>query len=297
MKTIAMGILVVAVVLLGGGSRVQTRPTSPTTQFVGTMPCGEAVRAFIGGEPCQSIIWRLDLGVTERGGPGWSLIAAQGANSAASVGTMPDGLHLSGKLEKSGTTYRLISNSGKSISFRQVSSTLIHLLDDQNRLMPGTSAWSYTLSRADVTDDPGRPEQIFGGSYTLSPRESGNTLFGIFGGRTPCMSLVRALHITLNDGCQRLKWRVTLLQNASTREPTRYKIEGSLHHPAREGAWHIVHGTATDADAVVYQLDGTATEAPMLLWKADDNVLFLLDERKQPLVGTIDFSYTLSRSP
>jgi hypothetical protein len=111
-----------------------------------------------------------------------------------------DGLHLSGKLEKSGTTYRLISNNGKSISFRQVSSTLLHLLDDQNRLMPGTSGWSYTLSRADVTDDPGRPELVFGGSYTLSPRESGNTLFGIFGGRTPCTRLVRALHITLNDG-------------------------------------------------------------------------------------------------
>jgi hypothetical protein len=260
------------------------------------MPCGEAVRAFLGGGPCQTVIWRLDLGVTERDGPGWGLTAAYGANSASSVGTMPDGPHLSGRLEKSGTTYRLISNTGKSISFRQVSSTLIHLLDDQNHLMPGTSGWSYTLSRADVTDDPGRPEQQFGASYTLSPRETGNTVFGIFGGRTPCTSLVRALHITLNDGCQRLKWRVTLLQNASTREPTRYKIEGSLHHTAREGAWRIVRGTAQDADAVVYQLDGTSTEGPMLLWKADDNVLFLLDERKQPLVGTIDFSYTLSRA-
>jgi len=296
MKTKAVGIIIVAGILLTVVTGVQTRPSSPTTEFVGTMPCGEAVRAFTGGGPCQSVIWRLDLGVADRNGPGWSLTAAYGANSASSVGTMPDGPHLSGKLEKSGTTYRLISNTGKSISFRQVSSTLIHLLDDQNRLMPGTGGWSYTLSRADVTDDPGRPELVFGGSYTLSPRETGNTLFGIFGGRTPCTGLVRALHITLNDGCQRLKWRVTLLQNPGTREPTRYKIEGSLHHTAREGAWRIVRGIAADADAVVYQLDGTATEGPMLLWKADDNVLFLLDERKQPLVGTIDFSYTLSRS-
>ena len=295
MKIIVLEIIVIAVVLLNGAAtRVQTKPTSLTTQFVGTVPCGEAVRAFLGGEPCQSVIWRLDL--IEGDGSGWNLTAAYGANSAASVGTMPDGPHLSGKLEKSGTTYRLISNTGKSISFRRVSSTLIHLLDDQNHLMPGTGGWSYTLNRADTTDDSGRPEQVFGASYTLSPRETGNTLFGIFGGRTPCTSLVRALHITLNDGCQRLKWRVTLLQNASTREPTRYKIEGSLHHTAREGVWRIVRGMATDADAVVYQLDGTASEAPMLLWKADDNVLFLLDERKQPLVGTIDFSYTLSRS-
>jgi hypothetical protein len=261
------------------------------------MPCGEAIRAFVGGESCQSVIWRLDLGVMESGEPGWNLATVYGSNSAASVGMVPDGSHLSGKLEKSGTTYRLISNTGKSISFRQVSSTLIHLLDEQNRLMPGTSGWSYTLSRADVTDDPGRPKQVAEGSYTLSPRVTGNTLFGIFGGRTPCTSLVRALHINLNDGCQRIKWRVTLLQNASTREPTRYRIEGSLHHPGREGAWRIVRGTAADKDAVVYQLDGTASEGPMLLWKADDNVLFVLDEHKQPLVGTVDFSYTLSRSP
>jgi hypothetical protein len=296
MKTRAIGIIVAAGIFFSIGAGVHTKAASTITEFVGTMPCGEAIRGFVGGAPCQSVIWRLDLGVTGRDGPSWNLTTAYGANSAASVGTMPAGSHLSGKLEKSGTTYRLFSNTGKSISFRQVSSTLIHLLDDENRLMPGTSAWSYTLSRADVTDDPGRPEQVFGGSYTLSPRESSNALFGIFGGRTPCTRLVRALHITLNDGCQRLKWRVTLLQNPSTREPTRYKIEGSLHHNAREGAWHIVRGTAVDANAVVYQLDGTATEAPMLLWKGDDNVLFLLDEHKQPLVGTIDFSYTLSRS-
>ena len=120
MKTIGMGIIVVAVVLLNGDTRVQTKPIPPTTQFVGTMPCGEAVRVFLGGGPCQTVIWRLDLGVTGRDGPGWSLTAAFGANSASSVGTMPDGLHLSGKLEKSGTTYRLIANAGKSISFRQV---------------------------------------------------------------------------------------------------------------------------------------------------------------------------------
>jgi hypothetical protein len=294
-KIVAMGILVVVMVLFNGGTRVQTKPTAPASVFVGTMPCGEAVRAFLGGEPCTSVMWRLDLGVTERGGPGWSLDAAYGANSGTSVGQMPGGLHLSGKLEKLGDTYRLIS-TGKSISFRQVSSTLIHLLDEENRLMRGTGGWGYTLNRADVTDDPGQPERIPGGSYTLSPRETGASLFGMFGGRTPCTSLVRALHLKLNDGCQRIKWRVTLLQNPSTHEPTRYRIEGSLHHPGREGAWRIVRGTATDADAVVYQLDGTATEAPMLLWRADDNVLFLLDERKQPLVGTIDFSYTLSRA-
>ena len=302
MKTRVTGMIVFAVVLLCGGTCVQTKPIAPTTVFVGTTPCNETIRAFVGGNaagvPCQTVIWRLDLGVTEHGGPGWSLTAVYGANSASSAGAMPDGPHVSssGKLEKSGTTYRLISSTGQSISFRQVSSTLIHVLDDQNHLMPGTSGWNYTLSRADVTDDPGRPTLRAEGSYRLLPRASGPTVYGIFGGRTPCMGLVRVLRIGLTDGCQRLKWRVTLFQDADTRKPTTYRIEGTLHHPGREGAWRIVRGTAADADAVVYQLDGTAAEGPMLLWKVDDNVLFVLDERKQPLVGTIDFSYTLNRS-
>jgi hypothetical protein len=242
------------------------------------------------------VIWRLDLEVTEGGEPGWGLIVVYGANSAPSVGVVPEGKKLTGKLEKSGTTYRLTAGNGKSISFRQMTPTLLHLLGEKERLVPGTDGWGYTLSRADVTDDPGRPETIFGGSYSLSPKVTDNTLFGMFGGRTPCTSLVRALHITLNDGCQRIKWRVTLLQNASTHEPTRYKIEGSLHHPEREGTWRIVRGTADDRDAVVYELDGNGKEAPMLLWRADENVLFLLDEHRSPLVGTVDFAYTLSRT-
>jgi hypothetical protein len=118
----------------------------------------------------------------------------------------------------------------------------------------------------------------------------------VFGGRTPCTNLLRTLRITLNDGCQRIKWRVTLFQDSLTHQPTKYRIEGSLHHTAREGTWRVVRGTAEDSNAVVYQLDATTAEGPMLLLKADDDVLFLLDERKQLLVGTIDFSYTLNRT-
>src|SRR5262245_18257203 len=110
MKSTAIGTIVVAVVLLGGGTRVPTKPNH-TNVFVGTIPCGEAIRAFVGGiaagASCQSIILRLDLGVTERDGPGWNLTAAYGANMASNVGAMPDGgVSISGKLEKSGTMYR-----------------------------------------------------------------------------------------------------------------------------------------------------------------------------------------------
>src|SRR5262245_17541747 len=94
MKTIAIGIIVVAMVLLSGVTGVQTKPSPPTTQFVGTTPCSEAIRAFVGGiaagAPCHAVIWRLDLGVAEHDGPSWSLTAAYGANMASNAGAMPD---------------------------------------------------------------------------------------------------------------------------------------------------------------------------------------------------------------
>ena len=269
MRIRAIGMTVVAVMLLSGGSRVQTKQNLPATVFVGTTPCSEAVRAFVGsiapGALCHAIAWRLDLGVTDGNGPRWSLDATYGVPTASSPG-MANGPRVStgGRLERTGTTYRLIADNGRSMSFRQVSSTLLHALDARNRLMLGTAAASYTLGRADVTDDPGQPEQRPGGSYTIPPRDTGSTVLGVFVGRTPCMGIARALRMVLADGCQRVKWRITLRQQATTREPTTYKIEGSLHHTGREGAWRIARGTASDADAVVYQLDGTAAEGPML---------------------------------
>jgi hypothetical protein len=296
----APGSIVVALVLLGAATQGQTAP--PATKFVGTTPCSAALRAFVGGlaadAPCPAIVWQLDLGVPQQNTPGWSLVATYAAPTATNLDATGLGPRVSvrGKLETTAATYRLISSTDQSIVFRRVSSTLIHPLDEQNRLMLGNAAFSYTLSRTDAADDPGQPSQAQEGSYTLSARETGDTVFGIFGGRTPCASLARSLRLTLTDGCQRVKWRITLLQKAGTAEPTTYKIEGSWHHTARVGPWRVVRGTASDPDAVVYQLDGTATEGPMLLWKADDDVLLMLDEHRQPLVGTIDFSYTLNRA-
>jgi hypothetical protein len=299
MKTRVVPPVVAALLSLGPATSV--RVPVPSTQFVGTVPCGAAIRAFVGGlaggASCASVMLRVDLGVPEGGAPGWSLEAVYGSNMAANVGRMIDGqtITLRGRLEQSGTTYRLTSGNGQSISFRLIAGSLLHLLDERNRPMPGTAGWSYTLNRTDVTDDPGRPEQVIGGSYSLQPRATGSAVLGVYGGRTPCTRILRELRIGLNDGCQRIKWRVTLFQDSVTLQPTRYRIEGSMHHAAREGAWRIVRGTATDPTAIVYLLDGTASEGPLRLLKADDDVLFVLDERGQPLVGTIDFSYTLNR--
>ena len=194
------------------------------------------------------------------------------------------------------TVYLLTGDTTKSLSLGLMAGGLLHFLTSDGRLMLGTAGWSYTLSPADRAEAPGSPSQAPDMSYSISPRATGATVFGIFEGRTPCAGIARDLKLALVPGCMKVKWRVTLNH---AEQPTTYKIESSLHRQqARSGTWRITRGIAGHPGAVVYQLDATPTEAALLLLRGDDNVLFFLsqgDQGRQPLIGHADFSYTLNR--
>jgi hypothetical protein len=133
-------------------------------------------------------------------------------------------------------------------------------------------------------------------SYRISPLATGPAVFGVFEGRSPCQGIARELKIAVAAACTKAKWRVTLYQNPETLAPTVYKVEGSLHPSgASEGRWTLIRGTQKDPNAIVYRLEPTTTEPSLFLLKGDDNVLFLLDRNRSPLVGHGDFSYALNR--
>jgi hypothetical protein len=197
---------------------------------------------------------------------------------------------------KSNAGYLLTSDARRTVKLASISDELVHMLGEDDRLMPGTAGWSYTLNRVDRMESPGSPALAPDMSYTISPRGSGSTVFAVFEGRTPCAGIARELKITPVTGCLKVKWRVTLFQNPQTSQPTTYKMEGTLYRErAREGRWRIARGTASDSGAVVYQLDATASEAPVRLLKGDDRVLFFQAQDGSLLVGNADFSYTLNR--
>jgi hypothetical protein len=105
------------------------------------------------------------------------------------------------------------------------------------------------------------------------------------------------LKLTGADGWVRVKWRVTLLKDAQTNQPTTYRVDSSLtRERGWTGAWRIVRGAPGFPDATVYQLDADASHGPILLLRADDNLVLFLNQQRQPLPGTADFSYTLTRS-
>ena len=73
-------------------------------------------------------------------------------------------------------------------------------------------------------------------------------------------------------------------------------MEGTLYRrDAAEGNWTRIQGGQNDPETVLYGLTPGNNGPPLYLLKGDDNVLFFLNQNQQPLVGNLDFSYTLNR--
>src|SRR5688500_15173847 len=107
-----------------------------------------------------------------------------------------------------------------------------------------------------------------------------SVVYGSFEGRTPCQEIARELDLYAGQPeserakCIKRKWGLTLYYDSVTHEPTTYNIIG-IGEKSGNGTWHIIKGTHTNADAIVYQLD--MADRSLFLLKGDDNVLFILD--------------------
>ncbi len=315
--------LLTLALLLALGSRMtglnaQTSSADPSVLgvFAGSSPCGDAIRQLLGissDVPADLVQWKLtlyqdpktltpsryelryDYGSTAAGKPG----LATGVKTSRRQGAWAIGKGI--KSNPDAVVYEL----NGAVSLVQVDANVLHVLDPDRSLMIGNGGWSYVLHRAEHAEKPAAaawawvwalfaPEPDM--SYRISPLETGPTVFGVFEGRSPCQGIARELQIPVAAACTKVKWRVTLYQNPETLAPTVYKVEGSLHpRGAREGNWSHVRGTQKDPDAIVYRLQPAGSESPLLLLKGDDNVLFLLDRNRSPLVGHGEFSYALNR--
>jgi hypothetical protein len=275
-------------------------------EFVGSTPGGALTREFLGGlpadAPCHYVLWQLTLKTNSPAT--YDVVAryhipARGNTNQSVAGpsvTSRGTWEIVKDASPNGVVYRLTPDkSPRSLSFVTVGENLLHVLNPDGTLMVGNGGWSYTLNRADHAEKPGDPSQAPDMSYKISPLATGPSVFGVFEGRSPCLGIARELKIPQHTG-MKVKWRVTLYQNPETSAPTTYKIEGSLHRQAaREGTWRISRGARTDPQATIYELSPTQTEAALFLLKGDNNVLFFLNEEREPLVGHEEFSYTLNR--
>ena len=277
-------------------------------EFIGSTPCGEAIRQLFeipaGVEP--PLRWHLTIEQhpQSREPARYRLtcsydVNAGTAGSAKETRTLSkEGAWKLGKPSKSIAAV-VTCELDLGIALAQVDQNILQLLDRDRRLMLGTGGWSYTLNRSESAEKPVDPAlalSVPDMSYTISPVATGDSVFGVFEGRTPYQGIARELKIQRHAGGNKAKWRVTLYQDPTTKQPTTYKVEGTLFRPgAREGKWAIGRGTAADPKAVVFELAASETQASILLLQGDDDVLFFLDRERKPLVGHADFSYTLNR--
>jgi hypothetical protein len=122
------------------------------------------------------------------------------------------------------------------------------------------------------------------------------SVMAVFAGKTPCQEIARELNVNVEEDCFKLKWELTLYQDAKTQTPTSYKMEGTFYRKnIREGKWIMIRGSVPDTEAVVYQLDPDKPDGSIFLLKGDEDVLFMLDRERNLLVGNDEFSYTLNR--
>ena len=123
-----------------------------------------------------------------------------------------------------------------------------------------------------------------------------DTLIGVFDGRTPCHELAKQLDEKVGPECIKIKWRLSIYQSLVSGNSGTYELQGFVYKKGspRIGKWHILKGTKTDPQAIVYQLDHPVGQS-LFLQKGDENILFFLSPQKELLVGNRDFSYTLNR--
>lgn len=137
-----------------------------------------------------------------------------------------------------------------------------------------------------------------------------SSIAGVFVAGTPCSQGTRPLPgIAANADCELIRWKLTLYQHEVTKAPTTYKLHAVYGLPKqgtkefigggkkieKEGAWTIVKGTASDRNAIVYQLRDMETNKTISFLKLNDNLLHVLDSEQHLMIGSAAWSYTLNR--
>lgn len=135
-------------------------PAPQATIFVASTPCDKDLKPLPGmlsNTDCEFAKWHLTLYHSSSGEPAnYKLVCEYGMTRPNTnlVGEEKQNLKLEGKWTiKKGTktntdaiVYQLEAGD-QHISFLQLSNNLLHLLDNEDKLMIGTPGWSFTLNR------------------------------------------------------------------------------------------------------------------------------------------------------
>jgi hypothetical protein len=294
-------------------------------EFVGSIPCDDISRAFVGGiatnVPCHCITWRLTLSTNLNAGARakFTLSAKYGLQGKTDPNQLEEGptVEVQGeweivhgtKVKPNAVVYRLYADGRKkSVSLVQVGRNILHFLDEDKNLRIGNPGWSYTLNRKGVpfvgtaaaafsTEETNAVASSVATNFWRTTPRSGPNVHGYYEGRSPCREISQLLGVPKRDECIKIKWQLILFRDPVTHAPTTFALGGlAWRNPPKTGKWSIIKGSKEDPDAVVYQFDSDDQNGFLSFLKADDNILLFLDKNRELLVGDERFSYTLNRA-
>ena len=175
----------------------------------------------------------------------------------------------------------------------------------------GTTPPGSATAPPSATPAPRPPTATPAPPASPSPVATRSATFAVFAGITPCDDLPRPLpQIPVDTACEQMIGDLTLYQDPQTGTPTTYQLHAAYGLPqqntqglvgggtklALAGNWTITHGTSTNPNALVYQLNPDNPQTAVAFLKADDNILLLLDRATNLMVGNAAWSYTLNRT-
>jgi len=134
---------------------------------------------------------------------------------------------------------------------------------------------------------------------------------GTFVASTPCSIGTRPIPGIPQgkSGCELIKWHLTLsgmgdnktsgtymldCDYGMPKQGTRGFINGGTHLH-REGKWIIEKGIPANPSAIIYRLDPDKPTESISFIRLNENLLHLLDDHGQLMIGNGAWSYTLSR--
>jgi len=268
--------------------------------FVGSTPCNAIVRTFLGipAGDCDVVRWELSLGLDAR-------------NAAPGPGAVQVEYGVYGKkLRKLGRSFKWENGVGvanrkdanivelrrgkAALALWKINDETLYFLDSRKRPLVGDANFSYALSFAVIDKLKAAAEPSIDPARKFVPLATGPKVFGVYEGRTPC-DVSLTLKLDAPADCGKVRWRLTLFQDAKSRALTNYRLESALLSGAREGAVSHLDGTPFDPLAKVLKLEGAGSQEPVYLLRADDDVLLFLDSTGKLGLGNRDFNYVLNR--
>lgn len=178
------------------------------------------------------------------------------------------------------------------IAMIKLNGNIFHLLTPQRQLMIGNGGWSYTLNNKNP-DKNIYPLPTLTNPATILKDTS---LQVIYDGRTPCRDFAAENNFTVSESCFKLKWKLILHRDPITLQPSTYALKRTNSRENEiTGNWIIIKGSASNPNAIIFQLDPDKPNQTISLFAGDENVLFFLHKDNRLFAGNEIFSYTLNK--